>query len=155
MKLFEKIEKKAKTGLAVLVAGALLGIGGIAYAKEINNEGWTLPDESQYLKMGEETEKFSCKYKDEDIVVELKVESYANFNGQGYKKYTFEDKTFMYAKIEPGEGHSFKVEVLMDRDGNGSLETKYDLNKEADEEEFDNEGVPEWVLERACSKISK
>ncbi len=46
MSLSEKI-KVVKTGLAVLVAGAMIGIGGIAYAKEINNEGWPLPDESQ------------------------------------------------------------------------------------------------------------
>lgn len=146
MELLEKIGKKTKTGLAVLVTGALLS--GVAYAKEINNEGWPLPDESQYLKMREETEKFSCKYGDKDIILEFKVGSYANFNGQGYKKYTFEDKTFMYATIEQGEGHSFKVEVLMDRDGNGSLETKYDLNKETDEKEFDNEGIPEWIIEK-------
>ncbi len=149
MKVFEKIQDKTKKGLAIIVAGAIIGIGGISYAKEINDNGWPLPDESQYLKMGEDTEKFSCKYKDKDIVVEAKVESYASFNGQGYKKYSFENKTFMYAKIGPGEGHSFKVEVLMDRDGNGSLETKYDLNKETDEEEFDNEGIPEWVLEKS------
>jgi len=148
MSLSEKI-KVVKTGLAVLVAGAMIGIGGMAYAKEINDKGWPLPDESQYLKMGEETQKLSCKYKDKDVIVEFEVESYANLNGQGYKKYSFGDKTLMYAKIEPGEGHSFKVEVLMDRDGNGSMETKYDLNKEADEEEFDNEGMPEWVLDKA------
>jgi hypothetical protein len=145
MSLSEKL-KSVKTGLAVLVAGAM--ITGVAYAKEINNEGWPVPDDSQYSKLNEETKEFSCKYGDKEIILELKVESYANMDGNGYNKYIFEDKAFMYAKIGPGEGHSFKVEVLMDRDGNGSLETKYDLTKPADEKEFDKEGIPEWVIEK-------
>lgn len=153
MNLFNQIKKKTRTGLAVLLAGAFLGAGSMAYAKEINNEGWPVPDETKYLKAGEEVEEFSCKYKNKDVTVEIKVESYANLNGQVFEKYVFEDKVFMYAILEPGEGHSFHGKVIMDRDGNGSLETLYDFVRAEDEEEFENDGsIPEWILEKVARK---
>lgn len=147
MSLSEKL-KNVKTGLAVLVAGAM--ISGIAYAKEINNEGWTVPDDKEYSLLVEpEMEDFSCKYQGKTITVKVKTESYVNVaKNKVYEKYSFEGKTFMYLTLESeGNSYAFKVTALADRDGNGSMETKYVNDEIVDE--LEKEGlIPEWVIKK-------
>lgn len=147
MGLLEKIVKKTKTGLAVLAAGTM--ISGVAYAKEINNEGWSVPDDSKYSKLREDIREFSCNYKGKCVVIKVGIESYASLNEQGYSryyKYSFEGKTFMYDTLEAGGGLRLKMEILIDQDGNGSLETKY-VGRETDEKL--DAMIPEWVLDKA------
>lgn len=152
MAFLEKIRKKTKGGLAALVIGGFLVTSGTAYSKEIKNEGWPLPDETKYLKMIEEIEEFSCKYKNEDLTVKIKVEGYGNFDGI-YKKYSFQDKVFMYITLESsGKGDAYKSSAFMDRDNNGSLETKYDLAKEEDVEELEeNCMIPKWIWDEVIN----
>lgn len=148
MGLLEKISKKTKTGLAVLAAGTM--ICGVAYAKEINNEGWPLPDKAEHIQLAEPyIENVSCKYQDKTLTVKVKVESYMMSENKAYQKYSFEDQVFMYAIIKCESGHVFHITVLADRDGNGSIESKY-VDKEI-EEELEKEGlIPEWVVEKAA-----
>ena len=145
MSLSEKL-KSVKTGLAVLVAGAM--ISGIAYAKEINNEGWPLPDKAEHTQLAEPyIENFSCKYQDKTLTVKVKIESYMMSENKAYQKYSFEDQVFMYAIIKCESGHVFHITVLADRDGNGSIETKY-TNKEITEE-LEKEGIiPGWIIKK-------
>jgi len=154
MSLSEKL-KSLKTGLAVLAAGAM--ITSVAYAKEIKNEGWPIPDEKGYTSFGESrTEYVECDYQDKKITVKIKAESYINnpFNKvKAFMKYSFEDKTFMYVIIEAkGNTDALDMTVLADRDGNGTLETKY-VNQEI-EDELEEEGViPQWIIDKTVQDL--
>jgi len=152
----EKMLGKAKYGMvAVLAAGIIAGAGSLAYAKEINNEGWPLPDETQYFRLSDPVVKeIPCEYKDQKLNVDVKIESYvSSMNSlKMYVKYSFEDKAYMYVIMEPENGAP-KMTVLADTDGNGSLETKYDPEK--DGEEFKKDGlIPEWILEKVIKETT-
>ncbi len=155
MSLFEKIQNKTKKGLAVLVAGAMLSLVGAAYAKEINQEGWPLPEGQKYSKVDEYPREFYCEYGSREVTVEVNVEEYADDKGNGYTKYFFEGKVFFCTVLTYLRGRDYKVDFLLDRDGNGSLETKYEITKEEERQEYNRELFPEWVLEKAATKSLK
>lgn len=149
MSLSEKL-KSVKTGLAVLVAGAM--ISGVAYAKEIKDEGWSLPDKTKYYQFGEPTIKeVQYEHEGKTLILEIQEEGYAGIpesqdaETKIYKKFSFENQAFMYVILQQ-KGHSdaYDLTVLVDRDGNGSMETKY-----TDSTELEKDGIPEWVLDKA------
>ncbi|MBM3199993.1 hypothetical protein FJZ53_03560 [Candidatus Woesearchaeota archaeon] len=152
MGIFKKIENKTRKGLAVLVAGAMLGLGGAAYAKVIKQEGWPLPDSSKYSKIDEYPREFYCEYGNGEVTVETNVEEYSDGKGNEYATYSFEGKVFLCTVFTRGEGRSYNLDLLVDRDGNGSLETKYELTGDKDFEEYNAERFPEWVLKKAAEK---
>lgn len=151
MEILEKIIKKSKIGLAVLAVGAM--INGIAYAKEINDKGWPLPDETKDYQLRQIfTTEIPYEYKGKPVLLKIQEERYASIpesnDASGvkiYKKWSFENQAFMYIILEQKEhSDAYDLTVLVDRDGNGSMETKY-----TDAEELEQDGIPEWVLEKA------
>lgn len=149
----EKTLGKAKKSLAVLVAGAMLGIGGIAYAKDINKEGWPLPDKTKYNLIEEPIiEEIEYEHEGKTIYFKAKIEHYANTpqkesipRYKEYKTLSFEGQTFMYIILESkGTLGAYDLTILTDRDGDGLMETKY-----TDAEEFGKDDyLPRWVLEK-------
>ncbi len=153
MSLSEKI-KVVKTGLAVLAAGAM--ISGVAYAKEINDKGWPVPDETKDYQLGQTfTTEIPCEYKGKPVLLKIQEERYASIpesnDASGvkiYKKWSFENQVFMYIILEQKEhSDAYELTVLVDRDGNGSMETKYKNEEITDE--LEKEGlIPKWVIEK-------
>lgn len=147
--------KRLKTLCAIASVIAITGLGvfDLAYAKEISNEGWPLPDETQYLRLTDPSIRgIACEYKGQKVNVNVKIEPYVNVNSllKSYVKYSFEDRAYMYVIMEPAND-AIKTTILADVDGNGSLETKYDVEK--DEEEFKKDGfIPRWILEKVMNR---
>lgn len=149
MKLMNKIGRKTKAGLAVLVGGAILGLGGMANAKEINEEGWPLPDQTEEYKWyGHYHSTLSGEYQGKQIEAKIVVEMYITEDGKKFcEKLKLLDGTPFLYSVEETQSIGY---VLFDRDGNGTFETKYLIP--GDEDEIQKDGLPEWVFKKLLEK---
>lgn len=137
--------KKVGQGLSVLALSILIG-SGICYSKEVNSQGYKVPDLSNATFVKERYDDLTDKIEGK----ETQVEQYKLGNPERIvSKVSINEKVFLYgvSNHETGE-----IYAIADMDGDGIFETRYDekdltyTSKEKKDFPTKKELPPEWVL---------
>lgn len=137
--------KKIGTSLGVFALSVIIG-SGVCYSKEINLQGYQIPDLSQAEKVGTRYDDLTDKIEGK----ETRVDQYKLENPERIvSKVSINEKVFLYgvSNHETGE-----IYAIADMDGNGTFETRYNENdlkytsKEKKDFPAKKELPPEWVL---------